>query len=285
MYIYIAINNVNGKIYIGQTKWTVEYRKNKHFQEARSEKRRLKNLVYFHNAILKYGEDAFEFYEIDSADTEEELDQKEIYWIRELDATNKEIGYNLDSGGSRCVRHPSTIEKLRISTQHLHDTRPEYRATSIEGLRLGTKRWQEICKNRRIEFTCPVCQNTYLLAPYEVKKRTYCSRECSLVDRKNENIKNLKIANRINEERKNLQNAAISKTIYNWVCRNQELVLNCPFNKVSSTLKDLNDVIYEKHGVKDWRTIGESVGCKYKKDLLLHLKEYLSENICCSSPN
>ena len=52
--IYKATNLVNGKIYIGQTINTLEYRKNQHFREARCEKR--KN-IYFHNALNKYGED------------------------------------------------------------------------------------------------------------------------------------------------------------------------------------------------------------------------------------
>ena len=36
--IYKAINRVNNKVYIGQTKNTLEYRKNQHFREAKCKK-------------------------------------------------------------------------------------------------------------------------------------------------------------------------------------------------------------------------------------------------------
>lgn len=36
---------------------------------------------------------------IDSADTLEELNEKEIYWIEHLDARNPEVGYNMRKGG------------------------------------------------------------------------------------------------------------------------------------------------------------------------------------------
>lgn len=47
--------------------------------------------VYFHNAINKYGEANFSFEEIDSAETIEELNEKEQYWIKFYHSTDKKL--------------------------------------------------------------------------------------------------------------------------------------------------------------------------------------------------
>lgn len=57
MNIYKITNKINGKIYIGQTINTPEYRMQQHFREARSVART--NYGIFHNAILEYGETNF----------------------------------------------------------------------------------------------------------------------------------------------------------------------------------------------------------------------------------
>ena len=78
MIIYKATNLVNGKVYVGQTVNTLKYRKDQHWREAICPSR--KN-VHFHNALLKYGIDNFEFEIIDRARDVDELNKKEAYWI------------------------------------------------------------------------------------------------------------------------------------------------------------------------------------------------------------
>jgi group I intron endonuclease len=52
-------------------------------------------------AIKKYGFDNFHIDEcFDVAQTPEELDEKERYWIKYYDATNPLFGYNCESGGN-----------------------------------------------------------------------------------------------------------------------------------------------------------------------------------------
>lgn len=281
MYIYIAINKVNENVYVGQTTKTVEQRKQKHFQEARSESNGTRRKSsYFHNAIRKYGEDAFEFMQLDEASSLEELNEKERFWIEAFHATDSMFGYNLDSGGNNNKRHSTTIEKLRESTQTLHRTSESYRNSSILGLRKGTEVWKEICRGRRIELTCPVCGRKFYLPPNEAKKRTYCSYECSVVGNTEIFAAHIKLASRLKHERKELQNIEISDTIYNWAREHRELVLNCPYNKISTTLCGLQEVIKQQYGLVDWRTIGSAIGCTSKRCLLQKLKQYLNENIC-----
>lgn len=86
-YIYKTTNTVNGKIYIGQRKSDVflgtEY---------------LGSGKYLKCAIKHYGEDAFTVDMIDSADTKERLDELEIFYIQQYNATDHQIGYNIALG-------------------------------------------------------------------------------------------------------------------------------------------------------------------------------------------
>lgn len=88
-YIYKITNKVNGKSYIGQTRYTVEFRWRQHIHK--------KDNVYFHNAIHKYGIDNFTIETLEECDYKD-LDSREIYYIAKYN-TFKE-GYNLTIGGS-----------------------------------------------------------------------------------------------------------------------------------------------------------------------------------------
>lgn len=65
-----------GKIYIGQTIKDVHKRLSEHFKVS-DRPRTYKSYLY--NAINIYGKDNFTIESIDSAETREELNQKEIY--------------------------------------------------------------------------------------------------------------------------------------------------------------------------------------------------------------
>lgn len=92
--IYKITNKVNNKVYIGQTIRPMQERFNRHMYDA------LKNpnpTIYFQRAIKKYGKENFYIEQIDSAETKEELDVKEKYWIEKYDSINN--GYNTAIGG------------------------------------------------------------------------------------------------------------------------------------------------------------------------------------------
>ena len=67
---------VNQKVYIGQTSETIERRFARHMGYQKNE-----HDTKFYRAIKKYGKDNFKIEAIDSAETQAELDQKEIYYI------------------------------------------------------------------------------------------------------------------------------------------------------------------------------------------------------------
>jgi group I intron endonuclease len=90
--IYKATNLLTKEVYIGATTKSVEDRKIDHLQK--SEK---KVGSYFQEAIGTYGPEAFQWEQIDTASTNDELAQKEIKYIEEYDSINS--GYNSDKGG------------------------------------------------------------------------------------------------------------------------------------------------------------------------------------------
>ena len=67
------------------------------------------------------------------------------------------------------------------------------------------------------------------------------------------------------------------RNIYNWSLDNRELVLNTPYNKISTTLNALFEQIENKYNIKDKRTISKAIFGKDKgrKKTLLHLKEFV----------
>lgn len=86
-YIYKTINIFNGKIYIGQHRTKQEY------DSYLGSGKKLKQ------AIKKYGVNYFLKGIIEYCNDDNELNEKEIYWIKQLNATDNKIGYNICKGG------------------------------------------------------------------------------------------------------------------------------------------------------------------------------------------
>ena len=91
--IYKYTNLINGKIYIGQTKQTLEQRDYKHQTQ-------LNDNTYFHRAMKKYGRDNFSLELIEDHIPFNQLNEKEKFYIDFFESfytTGK--GYNLTQGG------------------------------------------------------------------------------------------------------------------------------------------------------------------------------------------
>jgi group I intron endonuclease len=101
--IYVIKNNINNKVYIGQTIQEVEIRFKQHLKCNKSNKNQL-----IQKAILKYGKSNF-YAEIlkDNITTYEELNYWEEYFIKEFNSLEK--GYNLCPGGQKWRKQPSSI--------------------------------------------------------------------------------------------------------------------------------------------------------------------------------
>lgn len=104
--IYQCTNLINNKIYIGQTKRSLQIRKNEHLHKA------VNDGTYFHNALLKYGEDNFQW-EILGEYPDEELEKWEAYWIETKQSYFKlNKGYNMTTGDPDTKT--TTNKKVRV---------------------------------------------------------------------------------------------------------------------------------------------------------------------------
>ena len=120
MIIYKSTNKITGKVYIGQTKNTLDKRIKGHLKESKLESNRP-----FMLSIKKYGVDNFIFETIDSANNLDELNDKEIYWINFYNSVSPN-GYNV-TGGGQGKKTKTTEEFSKIIS---------------EGLK-NSKKWQE----------------------------------------------------------------------------------------------------------------------------------------------
>ena len=90
--IYKIQNLINGKVYIGQS-INIERRFHQHKYDDSQ------NSV-IHRAIKKYGIENFSFEVIEECNYKD-LDEREIFWIKYYNSSNKNNGYNLTLGGQR----------------------------------------------------------------------------------------------------------------------------------------------------------------------------------------
>jgi len=86
MYIYKTTNLINGKIYIGQ-----HYGIRKNY---------LGSGTLLLKSIKEYGRENFSNEILEYCEKLEHLDDREKFWIKELDSTNPDIGYNIAIGGT-----------------------------------------------------------------------------------------------------------------------------------------------------------------------------------------
>lgn len=271
MIIYKATNIINNKVYIGQTVNTLEYRANQHLRETKSNKR--KN-TYFHNAIQKYGFENFVFEKIDEASTIEELNQKESYWISKYNSTDKTFGYNLDSGGSNCFKSDSTKRKIGDTTLKKWED-PIMSKQMKDGLEKATKVWIEKSESEKINWSCPICGKVIKLARWEAKNKKACSLKCAGMTQ--ENIEFLRKASEAKHQDNLNRKKELSKEILKWCENNSQIILNCPYNKITTTLKPMLDTF----NINDIRNIYVCFDVKNKKEFLTYLKNHLiKENIC-----
>ncbi len=94
MIVYKTTNLINGKIYIGQDR-----NNNPSYLGSGKKLKR---------AITKYGRDNFVKETLETCTSEEELNDREVYWISTFNSQSRATGYNISAGGKegdRSVGH------------------------------------------------------------------------------------------------------------------------------------------------------------------------------------
>lgn len=95
MIIYKITCKINNKVYIGQTSESLKTRFKRHMGYQKDD-----NDTKFYRAVRKYGVENFYIEKIDEATTQQELDDKELYWINKLNAVKD--GYNSKTSKGKC---------------------------------------------------------------------------------------------------------------------------------------------------------------------------------------
>ena len=99
-YIYKIYNDINDKVYIGQTTTTIEHRWGQHKSQSKKDN----DVLY--RAIRKYGVDSFFIEQIDvikccnKKELKTTLNKKEIYYIEKFNSLITNNGYNMTPGGN-----------------------------------------------------------------------------------------------------------------------------------------------------------------------------------------
>ena len=104
MVIYKITNTINGKIYIGK--------------QSNRNKKYMGSGKWIKRAIKKYGKRYFIKEIIESCNSNEDLNSREKYWIKELNSTNSKIGYNISKGGKGATFFMTEEQKKKVSDNH-----------------------------------------------------------------------------------------------------------------------------------------------------------------------
>jgi len=115
MFVCLITNESNQKIYVG--KWAgkaVLDRWRLHLWEVRRG-----SGTAIHNAIRKYGCEAFSISILAETNTMESLNNLERLWICVLDTRNRKIGYNISAGGDGASypRSQETRDKMSVANR------------------------------------------------------------------------------------------------------------------------------------------------------------------------
>lgn len=170
MFIYKITNDTNGKVYIGQTIRPIQQRFQRHVNDATN------NVIdtHFARAIRLYGAEHFSIEEIDSATSQEELNEKERYWIKfynsivdgynETDALYKRGGNTYASKDQEDM----DIIKTKIYLSKIGKRNPNARSVKCKNVRTNEEYRFDTCEECRIFFeekthrfiTTRVCEAT-----------------------------------------------------------------------------------------------------------------------------
>lgn len=149
--IYKTTNSINGKIYIGKSKY--------------NDPSYLGSGVILKQAIEKYGIESFTREVLEEC-SDDSIDEREIYWIDHYKSFRREIGYNIakgGTGGDTTTSHPNKVsiiekrrqgqlswyESLSESEREHHNEKISLSKKGKSNGRLGTHQTQETIEKIR----------------------------------------------------------------------------------------------------------------------------------------
>ena len=167
MIIYKITNQINGKVYIGQTINSLEKRFNRHKQDALSG--RLD--THFARALREYGVNNFVAEIIENVESQEKLNEREYYWINYYNSCKE--GYNetdsmLKSGGN--TYKSKTAEEME-------DIKAKIRKTKIGGNNPASRKVK--CKNIKTNQELHFNSLSEMQQYFNEKNHNFITRRCN----------------------------------------------------------------------------------------------------------
>jgi group I intron endonuclease len=141
MVIYKVTNIIDGKFYVGQ--------------DSKNDPKYYGSGLLIKKAIKKYGKENFKKEILEYCKNFDELNEKEKYWIEKLNATNRNIAYNITIGGfgsGDVFRNHPDREKIlkKISENHANvegENNPMFGKTHtkevVENIKKKNREWIE----------------------------------------------------------------------------------------------------------------------------------------------
>jgi group I intron endonuclease len=127
--IYKITNKINSKIYIGLTTMELKERWACHRTEAKKN-----NQTLLYKAIRKYQETNFIIEQIDTAENQMELEQKEIFYIEKFNSISPN-GYNLTVGGIVSTKQSNDTKNKKSIAQKKRHQNPIEKEKAIQGFK------------------------------------------------------------------------------------------------------------------------------------------------------
>ena len=146
MIIYKTTNLINGKFYVGK--------------DSKNSPDYLGSGILIKAAIKKYGKDNFKKEILEEISLIENINIREIYWINELNATDRNIGYNITGGGEGGNTYANNPNYDNIITnlkkrRHTEETKKKISENNWQkkntGPRMGIK-WSEDQRSKFYEY-------------------------------------------------------------------------------------------------------------------------------------
>lgn len=129
--IYKITDRTNNKVYIGQTKRDIYKRFAEHIYRALNSQRKNDRTLAIYIAIVNHKPENFQVELLENVEgTPKQVDEREIYWIKQYDSTNPDKGYNLDKGG-----HVISEACRKAAEKHLFKTGDKLEGKMLENAR------------------------------------------------------------------------------------------------------------------------------------------------------
>jgi len=142
MIVYMAINKENGKKYIGKTIRTLSHAKSRHHDRSKNGLN-----TRFYNAIRKYGFHSFTWKILYTGKSDEDICEKEKFFIKKFKTKDSKYGYNMTDGGDGLSGFSASEEtRLKLSKLSSGENNPCYGLYGKDHPAYGNKYSDEVKK-------------------------------------------------------------------------------------------------------------------------------------------